>query len=153
MSSTRFCSVSLRSSSSPGCPEGKVRRLLTWTPTTWPESIRPSCGETSCASVATLGAVALVPQAAHQLGTGSGDSRDVPARLVGRAGEPATGDGRGDEAGEGCPEGGGGTPRTGGGRGGRGGEGARGVAAVGGGVCERAADLEELDDRAGPAVG
>jgi hypothetical protein len=50
--------------------------------------------------------------------------------LVGRAGEPEAGDGRGDDV-----------------------EGVRRVAAVGGGVGERAEDVEELDDRAGPAVG
>ena len=46
------------------------------------------------ADVAALRAVAVVAEAAHQLGPGPGDPVGVPARLGERAGEPEAGERR-----------------------------------------------------------
>ena len=82
------------------------------------------------AGVAALGEVAVVAEAAHQLDPGAGDPAVLPAGLAGRAGEAEAGDGRDHQV-----------------------EGVRRVAAVRARVGQRVDHVEELGDRAGPAVG
>jgi hypothetical protein len=79
--------------------------------------------------VAALGDVAGVAEAVHQLGPGAGDAGGVPADLGRLAGEAVAGQGRQHEV-----------------------ERVLGASAVRGRVRERVDDLEQLDDRAGPAV-
>ena len=82
------------------------------------------------AHVATLGDVAGVSEAVHQFCPGLRGAAGVPAELGGLAGEAVAGQGRQHEV-----------------------EGVLGTPAVRGRVGERADGLEQLDDRAGPAVG
>ena len=79
--------------------------------------------------IATLSAVALITEAAHQLGEGSGDAWHVPARFAHRNGEPEAGDRRRHDV-----------------------EGVGRVAAVGARVGQWPDDLDELRDRTGIAV-
>jgi hypothetical protein len=81
------------------------------------------------AEVAALGHVPLVAEPAHQLGPGRGDPDQVPAGLPQRAGETVAGHRRDDQV-----------DRVG------------GVPAVRHRVGQRVDHLEELGDRAGPAV-
>ena len=81
------------------------------------------------AHVAALGDVAGVAEAVHQLRPGLRDAADVPAELGRLAGEAVAGQGRQHQV-----------------------ERVLGAAAVRGRVGERADGLEQLDDRAGPAV-
>ena len=81
------------------------------------------------AHVAALGDIAGVAEAVHQLRPGLRDAADVPAELGGLAGEAVAGQGRQHEV-----------------------ERVLGASAVRGRVGERADGLEQLDDRAGPAV-
>ena len=87
-------------------------------------------GRDQRAGVVARGAVALVAEATHQLDPRGGDPVVVPASLAGRAREAVAGHRRDDEV-----------ERVG------------RVAAVRPRVAERAGDVEELEDRAGPAVG
>src|SRR5918997_1942029 len=81
------------------------------------------------AHVATVGAVALIAEAAHQLRPCPGDARHVPARLPHRDGEPvARQRGRDDVEGVGR------------------------VAAVGARVGQRSDDAQKLHNRAGVPV-
>ena len=82
------------------------------------------------AEVAALRAVALVAEPAHQLGPGLGDAVEAPARSRGPVRRSRSRAARGDDV-----------------------EGVGRIAAVGAGIGQRADDVEELDDRAGPAVG
>jgi hypothetical protein len=82
------------------------------------------------ANVAALGDVARVAEAVHQLRPGTRDAAGVPAELGRLAGEAVAGQGRQHQV-----------------------ERVLGASAVRGRVGERAYDLEQLDDRAGPAVG
>ena len=82
------------------------------------------------AGVAALGAVPVVAEAVHQFGPRAGDPAGVPARAGERAGEAEAGQGRRHDV-----------------------EGVGGIAAMACGVGQRADDVHELDDRAGPAVG
>jgi hypothetical protein len=81
------------------------------------------------AHVAALGDITGVAEAMHQLRPGLRDAADVPAKLGRLAGEAVAGQGRQHEV-----------------------ERVLGAPAVRGRVGERADDLEQLDDRAGPAV-
>ena len=81
------------------------------------------------AHVAALGDVAGVAEAVHQLRPRLRDAAGVPAELGRLAGEAVAGQGRQHEV-----------------------ERVLGVAAVSGRVGQRADGLEQLDDRAGPAV-
>ena len=81
------------------------------------------------AHVAALGDVPGVAEAAHQLRPGPRDAAGVPAELGRLAGEAVAGQGRQHEV-----------------------ERVLGASAVRGRVGERADGLEQLDDRAGPAV-
>ena len=80
--------------------------------------------------VVAVDAVALIPEATHQLGERLGDPCGVPAQLVGRAGEAEAGDVWDHDV-----------------------EGVGRVAAVGPGIGERADEVEVLDERVWPAVG
>jgi hypothetical protein len=82
------------------------------------------------APVAALRDITVVAELGHQIGDGVGDAVDVEARLGRRPGEAVAGH-RGDDDVEGVGR----------------------VAAVGGGIGERAEDVEEFDEGAGPAVG
>ena len=82
------------------------------------------------AYVASLGDVARVAEAVHQLRPGACDAAVLPAELGRLAREAVAGQGRQDEV-----------------------ERVLGGAAVGGGIGQRAYGAEQLDDRAGPAVG
>jgi hypothetical protein len=82
------------------------------------------------APVAALRPVAPVAEAAHQLDPGPGDPFGGPARLGGRSREAVAGDRRDHQV-----------------------EGVGGVAAVRRRIGQRPDDLEELRDRARPAVG
>ncbi len=81
------------------------------------------------APVAALCAIALVAEPAHELGPGPGDTRRGPAGVVGWAGEAVAGERRDDDI-----------------------EGVGGVAAMGARVGQRPNHLQELDDRAWPAM-
>ena len=81
------------------------------------------------AHVAALGDVAGVAEAVHQLRPRASGAGGVPAELGRLAGEPVAGQGRQHEV-----------------------ERVLGLPAVRGRVGERADGLEQLDDRAGPAV-
>src|SRR5215218_7235785 len=81
------------------------------------------------ADVATVGTVALIAEAAHQLGPCPGYARHVPARLPHRDGEPVARDRRSHHV-----------------------EGICRVAAVGARVGERSDDAQELYNRAGVPV-
>ena len=87
-------------------------------------------GRDQRAGVIAGGAVALVAEATHQLDPRRGDPVVAPAALARRAREAVAGDRRDDEV-----------ERVG------------RVAAVRPRVGERSGDVEELEDRAGPAVG
>jgi hypothetical protein len=82
------------------------------------------------ADVATLGDVAAIAETAHQLRPGARDPAAVPAELGRLVGEAVAGHRRQHQL-----------ERVG------------GAAAVGGRVGERLDGLQQLDDRAGPAVG
>ena len=82
------------------------------------------------AHVAALGDVAGVAEAAHQLRPGLRDAAGAPADLRRLGGEAVAGDGRQHQV-----------------------EGVLGAAAVRGRVGERADGVQQLEDRAGPAVG
>jgi hypothetical protein len=82
------------------------------------------------ADVTALGDVAAIAEPAHQLGPGLGGAAGAPAELGRVAGEAVAGNGRQHQV-----------------------EGVGGRSAVGGRVGEGADDVEQLDDRAGPAVG
>jgi hypothetical protein len=82
------------------------------------------------AEVTAVRAVELISQPLHQLGEGDGDAVQVPARAVRRGREPEAWDRRHHHV-----------------------ERVRGVAAVRPRVGERADELDELHDRARPAVG
>jgi len=82
------------------------------------------------AGVPAVGAVTVVAEAVHQLCPGASDPAGVPTRAGERAGKAKAGQrGRHDV------------------------EGVGGIAAMAGGIGQRADDLHELHDRAGPAVG
>ena len=81
------------------------------------------------AHVAALGGVAVIAEAAYELRPRSGDAADVPAGLRRLGREAVAGHGRQHDV-----------------------ERVRGGAAVRGQVGERADDLEQLEDRTGPAV-
>ena len=81
------------------------------------------------ADVAALGDVAGVAEAVHQLRPGEPDAAGVPAEFGWLAGEAVAGQGGQHQV-----------------------ERVLGAPAVRGRVGERADDLEQLDDRAGPAV-
>src|SRR5215208_6292042 len=81
------------------------------------------------ADVATVGTVALIAEAAHQLGPCPGDARHVPARLSHRNGEPVARQRGRDDV-----------------------EGVSRVPAVGARVGERSDDAQELHNRAGVPV-
>ncbi len=81
------------------------------------------------ADVATLGDIAGVTEAVHQLRPGRRDAARAPADLGRLSGEAVAGNGWQHEV-----------------------ERVFGTSAVCGRVGERADDLEQLDDRAGPAV-
>ena len=82
------------------------------------------------ADVAALGDVVRIAEALHQLRPGSRDAAGAPTDFRGLAGEAVAGDGRQDEV-----------------------ECVLGGSAVSGRVGQRADGLEQLDHRAGPAVG
>src|SRR5215468_873087 len=77
-----------------------------------------------------MGPIPVVAEAVHQFGPGLGDPAGVPAWTGERGGEAEAGQRRSDDV-----------------------EGVGGVAAVAGGVGQRADNGAELHDGAGPAVG
>src|SRR5688500_18382009 len=81
------------------------------------------------ADVATVGTVALIAEAAHQLGPCPGDARHVSARLVHRDGEPVARQRRRHDV-----------------------EGVDRVATVGARIGERSKDAQKLHYRAGVSV-
>jgi hypothetical protein len=82
------------------------------------------------AHIPALGDIAAIAEAPHQLGPGAGGAAGVPADLRRLAGEAVAGQRRQHQ-----------------------GEGVLGASAIGGRVRQWADDLQQLDDRAGPAVG
>ena len=104
--------------------------MLRWIAAQWSGSASRGLLGGHRAPIAALGHVTVVAEAGHQRRVGLGGDADVDAGPRRRAGEGVAGKRRGDDVER--------VPR---------------VAAMGGGVAERADHVLELDDRARPAVG